>query len=82
MVQATATERKLQKIISARLRCAPDEVPMDKALLEELDLDSFDLVEVVLEIEHTFEPATISDKSTQELRTVRDIAAHIDAQLD
>ena len=77
----TDTERKLQSIVAERLKLAPEQVSLDKALLVELGLDSFDLMGVVLEIEQVFAPVTVSDKSADELRTLREVATYIDSEM-
>lgn len=82
MRSTTPTERKLQEIVAAKLRCAPQDVPLDHALLGDLPLDSFDLMEIVLHIEQAFEPVSIADKSAEELSTLREIAAYIDGQMN
>jgi acyl carrier protein len=80
-ISITPTERKLQAIVAPKLRVSPEQVPLDKSLLEDLNLDSFDLMTVILEIEEAFAPVTISDKSAEELLTLRDLAAYIDSEL-
>ena len=77
----TPTEQKLQSIVAAKLQVAPDQVPLDASLMDDLSLDSFDLMSVILEIEEDFAPVTISDKSAEELRTLREVAAYIDHEL-
>ncbi len=74
----TPTERKLQELVAVKLEIEPDQVPLDQALLGDLGLDSFDLMAVVLEIEEAFAPVTVSDKSAEELKTLREVAAYID----
>lgn len=81
MTSPTPTERKLQEIVAAKLRCAPQDVPLDHSLLGALPLDSFDLMEIVLHIEQAFDPVSIADKSAEELSTLREIAAYIDRQI-
>ncbi len=78
----TPTEQKLQAIVAPKLKIAPDQVPLDSSLIEDLSLDSFDSMAVVLEIEETFAPVTIADKSAQELMTLREVAAYIDRELN
>jgi len=80
-IAITPTEQKLQAIVAPKLRLAPEQVPLDKALLEELNLDSFDLMTVILEIEEAFSPITISDKAAEDLLTLRELAAYIDREL-
>ena len=74
----TPTERKLQEIAARKLKIAPENVPLDAKLLDDLGLDSFDLMETVLEIEDQFESVSLSDKSAEELSTLREVAAYID----
>lgn len=80
-ISITPTERKLQAIVAPKLRVSPEQVPLDKSLIEDLNLDSFDLMTAILEIEEAFSPVTISDKSAEELLTLRDLAAYIDREL-
>lgn len=77
----TPTERKLQSIVADRLQLDPAHVPLDRALADDLGLDSFDLMSVVLEIEQTFPPVSLSDDSAQHLKTIREVAAFIDHRL-
>jgi len=76
----TPTERKLQALVAERLKIGSRRVPLDQSLLEDLGLDSFDVMGIILEIEEAFAPVTISDKSAEELKTLREVAAFIDAQ--
>lgn len=78
---ATFTEQKLQAIVASRLKLPPEQVPLDQSLVEDLSLDSFDVMEVILEIEETFAPVTIADKSAGELMTLREVAHYIDREL-
>jgi len=76
----TPTEQRLQALVAERLKIGPRRVPLDQSLLEDLGLDSFDVMGIILEIEEAFAPVTISDKSAEELKTLREVAAFIDAQ--
>jgi len=80
MSATTPTEQKLQSIVAAKLQ-VPEQVPLDASLMDDLSLDSFDLMAVILEIEEEFAPVTVSDKSAEELRTLREVAAYIDHEL-
>lgn len=77
----TPTERRLQSLVAEKLKVDPERVPLDQSLLDDLGLDSFDLMSVILEIERTFAPATVSDAAAEQLKTLREVAAHIDRQL-
>ena len=76
----TPTEERLQQIVAERLKIAPDQVPLDQSLLEDLGLDSFDVMGVILDIEEAFDPVSISDKSAEELKTLREVAAYVDQE--
>ncbi len=78
---STPTEQKLQAIVAPKLKLLPEQVALDQSLVEDLSLDSFDIMEVILEIEETFAPVSIADKSAEELMTLRDVAHHIDSEL-
>ncbi len=78
---STPTEQKLQAIVAPKLKLLPEQVPLDQSLVEDLSLDSFDIMEVILEIEETFAPVSIADKSAEELMTLRDVAHYIDSEL-
>lgn len=80
-IASTPTERKLQAIVAVKLKVPAEQVPLDKSLIEEMNLDSLDLLTAILEIEETFAPVTISDKSAEELLTLREVAAYIDGEL-
>ncbi len=77
----TPTEAKLQSIVADKLQIDSAQVPLDRALADDLGLDSFDLMSVVLEIEQAFPPVSLSDESVQHLKTLREVAAFIDRRL-
>ncbi len=78
----TSTERKLQMIVAERLQMAPEQVKLDQSLLEDMGLDSFSILSIMLEIENAFPPITLSDKSFEELRSLKDVAHYIDQTLN
>jgi len=80
-MMSTPTEQKLQAIVAPKLKLLPEQVALDQSLVEDLSLDSFDIMEVILEIEETFAPVSIADKSAEELMTLRDVAHYIDSEL-
>ena len=76
----TPTELKLQTIVAAKLQIEPAQVPLDQTLTADLGLDSFDLMEVILEIEQAFPPLSLAEDTAQNLKTLREVAAYIDSQ--
>ena len=77
----TPTELKLQSIVADKLKIDSSKVPLDQSITDDLGLDSFDIMAVILEIEQTFPPVTLSDETAQNLKTLRDVATYIDEQL-
>jgi len=74
----TATESKLQEIVAAKLKVKPDQVPLDKSFVEDIGLDSFDLMSIIIEIEETFPPVSLAADEAQTLKTLQEVAAYID----
>jgi acyl carrier protein len=77
----TPTEQELQAMAARRLEVEPSQVDLDARLLGDLGLDSFDLIGVVLEIETAFHPVSVANKSAEEIKTLRELAAYIDEEL-
>ena len=77
----TPTELRLQIIAAEKLKIDSSKVPLDQSITDDLGLDSFDILAVILEIEQAFPPVTLSDEAAQNLKTLREVAAYIDEQL-
>ncbi|KRM07643.1 MAG: acyl carrier protein [Liquorilactobacillus ghanensis] len=67
---------KLAKIIHERFEIAVDKITPDLNFTNDLDADSIDLVEFVLELEDSF-GAEIPDEEAEKLQTVRDVVTYI-----
>lgn len=74
----TVTEQQVMAIVARRLQVPPEKVPLDEPIMDGLGLDSFDAMEVVLEIEEAYEHITLTDASARDLTTLREVAEHID----
>lgn len=77
----TPTEEMIQAIVAGKLKIAPSQVPLDQSLLDDIGLDSFDIMGIILEIEVAFPAVSLSDKSAEDLQTLRQVAAYIDSEL-
>jgi acyl carrier protein len=75
-----STVQQLQAIVAERLQTVPEWVPLDRSLLDDLGLDSFDVLAIVLEIEERFAPISLTEAAVTELVTLRDVAAYIDRE--
>jgi acyl carrier protein len=74
--RATPEERIVQ-IVAKKLDIPPELVPLEKSLLEDMDLDSFTLMSILLEIEEAFPEVTISEEVVEGFRTVRQLATYV-----
>lgn len=77
----TPTESKLQEIVAAKLKLKPEQVSLDKSFIEDIGLDSFDLMTILIEIEEMFPPISLAAEEAQTLKTLKEVAAYIDRQI-
>lgn len=74
----TDTEARLQILVAQKLKVSPAQVPLDKDFTQELGLDSFDVMALILEIEETFPPVSLNTDEAQSLKTLRQVGAYVD----
>ena len=67
---------KIQKIIADVLNYKPEEIKPETKFVDDLGADSLDLLQIVLEIEQTFE-ISISDDELENIVTVADAVEEI-----
>jgi acyl carrier protein len=67
---------RISKIIVEQLEVEAAEVTESANFIEDLNADSLDLVELIMEVEEEFE-ATIPDTEVEKLRTVGDAVSFI-----
>lgn len=76
---ADAFER-VKKIIVDLLGVEPDRVTREASFREDLEADSLDLVELVMEFEEQF-GETISDEEAQQIKTVGQVVDYIEQRM-
>jgi acyl carrier protein len=76
---ADAFER-VKKIIVDLLGVEPDKVTREASFREDLEADSLDLVELVMEFEEQF-GETISDEEAQQIKTVGQVVDYIEQRM-
>lgn len=67
----------VQSIISKTLNLNPEEIKLESNLAEDLGADSIDAVEIVMDLEETFN-ITLSDEQTENIKTVADLVNYIE----
>ncbi len=68
--------RKVKRIIISQLSLEEEQVTDKASFVDDLDVDSLDIVELVMAIEEEFE-LEIPDEEVEEIRTVLDMTSHI-----
>ena len=72
------TEERVVSIVAARLQVPPAQVPLDEPIIGGLGLDSFEAMEVVLDIEAAYGHVSLTEADARELTTLRQVIDYID----
>lgn len=68
---------KIRELLMTVCPCDPEEITEDKHLVRDLDIDSFGLMELVLDFESEF-GISIPDRDLRKFDTVQDIITYIE----
>jgi acyl carrier protein len=74
------TLNKLKKVISEELRIDEDKIVPEAKLFDDLNFDSLDTVETVIEVEEAFD-IVIEDEDTDSFETIQDIIDYINDRI-
>jgi len=74
------TFERIQGIIVDLLGVDPDEVTRESRFREDLEADSLDLVELIMEFEEEFD-GTISDEDAQQIQTVGQAVDYVEEHM-
>ncbi len=77
MAGSQETFAKLKEIIVEQLAVDPEEVTMEASFIEDLNADSLDLVELIMEIEEQF-GIQVPDEVADKIVTVGNAVEYID----
>ena len=72
------TEARVCAIVATKLQLPPEQVPLDEPIMDGLGLDSFDAMEVVLDIEAAYDHLSLTDADAREITTLREVIDYID----
>ncbi|WP_117169742.1 acyl carrier protein [Paraliobacillus sediminis] len=73
------TFERVKKIVIDRLDVEEDKVTLEASFKDDLEADSLDVVELVMELEDEFD-MEIADEDAEKLQTVGDAVTYIDSQ--
>ncbi|UFU00995.1 acyl carrier protein [Radiobacillus kanasensis] len=74
------TLERVKKIVVDRLDVEESKVTMEASFKDDLEADSLDVVELVMELEDEFD-MEISDEEAEKIQTVGDAVKYIDSTL-
>ena len=81
MVTATEIEEKVMQIVSEQLSVDKGEITHATSFVNDLNADSLDTVELVMELEDEFD-LTIPDEEAEKLKTVGEAISYIKKHLE
>lgn len=68
--------KRVSQILSEELGIDPEAIDMDANFIEDLNADSLDIVDLIVEMEHEFD-VSIPDDEAEQIRTVGDAVNYI-----
>jgi acyl carrier protein len=74
------TFEQVKKIVVDLLGVEPEKVTREARFREDLEADSLDLVELIMEFEERF-GETVSDEDAQQLRTVGQVVDYVESRM-
>lgn len=81
MVTATEIEEKVMQIVSEQMSVDKGEISHATSFVNDLNADSLDTVELVMELEDEFD-LTIPDEEAEKLKTVGEAISYIKKHLE
>ena len=72
-------EKKVIALVSKATACGPEKISVETSLIDDLDLDSLDIVELMLKIEDEF-GIEIPAENAEEMKTVQDVVNYLKAK--
>lgn len=72
------TEERVKEILVESLGVEPSEITLDANIRDDLDADSLDMVEIIMNAEKEFGIDVVADEIVENIVTVRDIVSLVD----
>jgi acyl carrier protein len=73
---------KIVSMMCEQFGLEPEEITEDTAFIDDLGIDSLDLVEMVMEVESVFGLEQIPEEDLKKMRTVGDLTEYVSAHSD
>lgn len=68
---------KMKDILVEQLECNPEDITMERLLVDDLGADSLDAIDIVMSVEDTFK-VEVPDEIIEKIETVGDIVNYIE----
>ncbi len=81
MADVAEIENKVKKIVAEQMGVSEEEITRDTSFVNDLNADSLDTVELVMELEEEFE-LSIPDEEAEKIQTVGQAIDYIQAHLN
>ena len=72
---------KIRKLLADQLEIEESKISLESDLVDELNADSLDIVELIMDLEQEFD-ISIPDEDLPKVVTVKDIVAYIEDQVN
>ncbi len=76
MTTTQAIDERVMSIICDKLAVTRDKLAPSTAFVEDLNADSLDIIELVMEMEHEFD-LSIPDEDAEKMKTVGDVINYV-----
>lgn len=70
---------KIKDIIAEQLQAEPESIKPETSLMKDLEADSLDAVEIIMEIESEFD-IEIPDEEAEKFQSIDDIVKYVDSK--
>lgn len=75
---SASVEERVLAIVAAKMKVPPEQVPLDEPIIGGLGLDSYEAMEVVLDIESAYDHVSLTEADARELTTLRQVIDYIE----
>ena len=73
---------KIVEMMCEQFDLTPDAITEETSFVEDLGIDSLDVVELVMELEDAFNMGEIPEEDLKKMRTVGDLVEYVNAHAD